>query len=1212
MKPVFFLILYFLAFFPATAQNSLLKMRIYLIGDAGEMEDGHHPVIENLKSRIGENPGVPTHLIYLGDNIYPFGLPPKEAKNRPEAETILRTQLNLFADLPGQIWMVPGNHDWEKGKSDGWNAILRAEEFVSENFPTDKVHWVPESACPGPKAIPLDNNTLLITMDSQWWLHSNDKPGTDSDCDYKTEEEIIAAISYLLEENQDKIVLFAMHHPMRAYGPHNGAYSWKDHLFPLTAAKENLYIPLPVLGSIYPLYRTWFGDVQDIPHPKYQAMIGTLERVFARHPHVIQVAGHEHGLFYTREGSNHYIVSGAGAKNTFIKKNNAAAFTYGNQGYAYLDFYENHRVSLTFLDPSIDSPLYQSDLIQPFALVPEELRLFERKNPPSVTQPISLQYQKGKLHRAFLGTNYRDTWAIPVTFPTLDLTKEKGGLTIEQRGGGMQTKSLRAKNPNDREFVLRSINKYPENAIPPPLRQTIAKDVVQDQISASHPYASVAVARLAESAKIIHTNPKIVYLPDDPLLGVFREDFGNALYLFEEREIASPDASDKVKFYSTDKMLKELHHDNDHEVRQKEVLKARLFDLWIADWDRHDDQWRWVAEKGKNGLEFSPMPRDRDQAFFLNEGFFPKIASRKWANPKFQGFGYELKNVNGFMFNGRYFDRSFMTDLDREDWEEEIDELLPKLSEEAIYSAFQDWPKEVRDQDAPVIQAKLLARKTWLKEKALEYYDFLADDVDVVGSNKDEEFEIRHLPDGKVDVEVRKINKDGKLEQRTYNRTFSPEETREIRLYGLKGDDRFIWEGEGNSEILIRVIPGEGDKELLDLAELNGKKHLVYVPKKKKATYSGPNLKIKEAPNPDYLSYDRMAFKYDRIMPLASIEYNQDDGVFLGAGILWEKHGFKKKPYSAMHTVTGNYAVKTGAFNMEYKGRAVDVVRSWDLVWLADVKAPDYVFNYFGAGNESNFNREEFSINYYRSRFSWYELSTGLQTQLGDVGRFAVGPSYQVYRFDPEDNLDKFITSPDSDVDQAELDQTKYYAGVTALLEFDKRDNVRMPTRGYYFRQEIQHFQGINQFAKNYSAANTELRLYWAFKYPSKMVWANRVGGGKNFGSYEYFQGQILGGMNNLRGFRRYRYNGDAVFYNNLEFRLQLLNLQTPILPATVGMIGFYDVGRVWLKGEDSGTWHNSLGGGLWIAPVSQFVATFSVGFTKEETLPFFSFGYQF
>src|SRR5690606_17881439 len=117
---------------------------------------------------------------------------------------------------------------------------------------------------------------------------------------------------HILEENQEKIILVAMHHPFRSYGPHNGGYNWKDHLFPLTAASPDLYISLPVIGSIYPLYRSWFGDIQDLPHPKYEAMIQAFEKVFESHPNVIHVAGHEHGLSYVREESAHYILSGSG------------------------------------------------------------------------------------------------------------------------------------------------------------------------------------------------------------------------------------------------------------------------------------------------------------------------------------------------------------------------------------------------------------------------------------------------------------------------------------------------------------------------------------------------------------------------------------------------------------------------------------------------------------------------------------------------------------------------------------------------------------------------------------------------------------------------------------------------------------------------------------------------------------------------------------
>ncbi|SFB09991.1 BamA/TamA family outer membrane protein [Algoriphagus aquimarinus] len=1214
MKKIVLLLIFSIVSTFLIAQEAPRKFRIYLIGDAGEMENGHHPVVEDIRKKLQNEKNSTSHIIYLGDNIYPRGMPNFEEDNRDQAELILKTQLDLYQHLSGKIWMVPGNHDWEQGKTDGWNAVLRAEEYVLDNYPEDKVLWIPSGGCPGPNVIELDTETILITLDSQWWLHLKDRPAADSDCGYKSEEEVLAEIGYVLEENQDKTILVAMHHPLRSYGPHNGGYSWKDHLFPLTVKSPNLYIPLPIIGSIYPLYRSWFGDIQDLSHPKYEAMIQAMDRIFDTHPNVIQVAGHEHGLAYTREDNVHYIISGAGAKSTYIKKNNTAEFTYTKQGYAALDFYEDHEVRITFFDPLKEEPLYETQLVKPFADNISELELFSRNLPDEVTRPISTQYLHGKGYYNFLGKNYRETWAIPATFQAIDLTKAKSGLTIIKKGGGMQTRSLRLADQDGKEYVMRSINKYPENALSAPLRQTIAKEIIQDQISSSHPYGALAVARLAEEVGIVHTNPKIVYLPDDPLLGIYRKDFGDELYLFEEREIAGKDDPDDIEFFSTDKMLKKIRYDNDHQVKQKTVLNARIFDLWIADWDRHDDQWRWIGEKGKNGWEFTPMPRDRDQAFFLNQGLFPKIASRKWASPKFQGFDFEAPHfVSGFMFNGRYFDRSFLNELDREDWEKALDKETAKMTDQAISDAFRDWPEEVSAKDAPEIQAKLRQRKTWLKEEMLKHYAFLSKDVTVVGSNKNEDFEVKYHKDGRVEVEVRKIDKSGDLEQKLYHRTFLPEETEEIRLYGLKGDDNFKFKGEGPGKIKVRVIPGKGEKTYEDKGSTKRKNTLIYKnPKDAVPIELGESAKIKYAPSLSYLTYNRKEFKYDKLMPLASVAINKDDGIFLGAGVLWEKQGFKKEPFAIQQSIVGNYAIKSSAFNIEYNGHAVDILGNLDLVWKADVRAPDYAFNFFGLGNESEYNDDTYDVDFYRSRFRWYELYGGLQAKLGESGSLTVGPHYQVYRFDPDDNADKFITSAESGLDQIILDKAKFYTGLSGKVVFDRRDHKALPTRGLYFEGKAKRMWGLNDHSQNFTSIDGELALYWSFRYPSRLVWASRFGAGKNWGNYEFFQGQTLGGLNNLRGYRRYRFNGDAVAYNNTEVRIRVFNLNTYILPATVGVLAYNDIGRVWVKNEESDKWHNSYGAGIWLAPLNQLVATFSVGFNEEEFLPFFSFGYQF
>lgn len=1223
---VFFILLLFGAKESIGQTSNAPKFRIYLIGDAGEMKDGNHPVIEDLSQQLTIQSTIPSYLIYLGDNIYPLGLPKKSSTKRVESKLILKTQLDIFNQISEKVWMIPGNHDWEKGKSGGYEAILRAQAFIHDHYPEDRVQWIPADACPGPEWIELDKETILVILDSQWWLHQNQKPDEESDCESKTEEEILAQLSAGFKNNQEKTIILAMHHPMRAYGPHNGGYNWKDHLFPLRAIHHNLYIPIPILGSVFPLYRTWFGDIQDIPHPKYQAMIRSLDQLIKEHPHVIQVSGHEHGLFYTQEEYAHYIVSGAGAKHTVIRKNNPAKFTYGNQGYAALDFYGNRKVKLNFISPEKDQLLYESWLeanqTHPKHWEPDSLTKQKTLN----TNPITLQYLKGKGHQFFFGKNYRETWALPQQFRSLDLLKEKGGLTITKRGGGMQTRSLRLEDSNGEEFVLRSVNKYPENALSPQLRKTIAKQVVQDQISASHPYAALAVAHLAESLDIIHTHPEIVFLPDNPALGPHRKDFGGQVFLFEEREVSQPLAGPEVEVISTDKMIKTVLKDNDNQVNQRAVLQARIFDLWIADWDRHDDQWRWVRSKGKEGWEFLPMPRDRDQAFFVNEGIFPKIASRKWANPKFQGFGYQLKNVNGFMFNARYFDRSFLHDLDRSDWKEELDKIIPKMSDQTILGAFSDWPISVRERDEKVITAKLMYRRTWLKEKALQYYDFLAKEVDIPGSQKNDQFEIKHMEDGAIDVEIRKISKSGQIEQRYYNRTFKPDETQEIRLYGLEGEDVFLLKGIGTGKIKVRIIPGTDPYVIRDQAQLPNKNQLIYLPKTsfvQKA--AGPSSIYKKATNSTQLEYNRKEFAYDNVMPMASLEYNQDDGIFLGSGILWEKQGWKKTPYQTQQQIKANYAFRTGAFNIAYQAHAVDILGNWDMTWSGKVRAPDYAFNFFGFGNESQFISENEAgapsgeleerneqVRFYRTRFSWYEANVGLQKKLAESGYFQIGPLVELFRFDADDNSDKFITSPESGIDQNLLLEPKTFGGLFAQLNLDKRDHEKFPSRGFLFQNEFKQRWAFSKSASRNTSLESSLALYWSFSYPAKITYATRFGYGKNWGNYEFFQGQTLGGMDNLRGFRRFRFNGDAVAYHNFDVRIQLFNLNTYLLPATVGLLGFHDVGRVWLQGESSTTWHRSAGAGIWLAPLNQFVTVFSVGFNKEETLPFFTFGYQF
>ncbi|MBC7830166.1 MAG: hypothetical protein H7122_20655, partial [Chitinophagaceae bacterium] len=77
-------------------------------------------------------------------------------------------------------------------------------------------------------------------------------------------------------------------------------------------------------------------------------------------------------------------------------------------------------------------------------------------------------YDKANGFRRFLlGHHYRKEWATPVDVEVLNFDTTAGGLTPDKLGGGMQTKSLRLKGANGKEYVIRSVNKDPSKALPP-------------------------------------------------------------------------------------------------------------------------------------------------------------------------------------------------------------------------------------------------------------------------------------------------------------------------------------------------------------------------------------------------------------------------------------------------------------------------------------------------------------------------------------------------------------------------------------------------------------------------------------------------------------------------------------------------------------------------------------------------------------------------
>lgn len=1192
------------------AQRDSVVQRIWLVGDGGEIHKGEKSQLDIIKKSglLGSNSTV----LFLGDNIYPVGLPDslnQKKKYNLRRET-LDAQVDLVRQTPAQAYFIPGNHDWMQGRAKGWQQVLNQYRYI-QGLSLSNVHFAPEGGCPGPIEVSLDDKTALVIMDTQWWLHQNERPGETSDCECKNEDEVINKLKDIVYRNRGKLLLFAAHHPFKTYGPHGGYYTLKQHIFPLTEVNKNLYVPLPLLGSIYPITRGVFGNIQDVKHPEYKDMIQKIDEVLSQHAYCIRIAGHEHVLEYIQQNNQDYIVSGGGSKTSRVRKGAGTIFCDKGPGVALLEISNAGSVRLKFLSANDAEPLYDNTLraFKPIDTVAEAavIPVF----PDSVTATAAPGFKASKLKQALWGSNYRNEWTTAIRVPVFDIAKEKGGLKAVQRGGRLQSKSLRLEDKDGRQYVLRSIEKYPDRVLPEEFRQTIIKDALVDAISSSYPYAAVSVPIMATAAGVPHANPKVVYLPDDPRLGIYRSDFANNLYIFEEREPGG-----LKKTYSTPKVLEELQEDNDNAIDEQATLKARLLDIFMMDFDRHEDQWRWGRNDKEKGKLYYPIPRDRDQPFFINRGVFPKIISRDWIQPRFQGFRVRARNINTFNFNGRYFDRLFLTKLSKEDWAKAADDFIPLMTDSVIEAAMKQQPAAIQPYSLPFIINTLKARRNTLKDEVLEYYKFLAKAVDVYGSDKKEWFDITRNNDGSVSVQVYKLTKDGDKGAKQFDRTFFINETKEIRLWGMGGEDHFEVKGEVSRTILVRMFGGTGNDVMnVESGSTAARKTRLYDLYTEQNSITGNGKWLNRFDDdPAVNEPEPRAFKYNTWAPTLSAAYNPDDGLFLGFLLKNTQHGFRKQPYKVVHQWKANHALATGAYNFGYDMDAIDVIGKADLVLHAAIKAPNYTSNFFGLGNETVFDKSNGKkIRYYRTRYNLIEGAALLRINLSKKISLLAGPVAQHFHIDSSDNVNRIITSGNlNGIDEDELFKNKSYLGARLQLDIDMRNNKTITTRGLYWQTYFQSAKGLTGSSTNITQLSSDLSVYTSFNKAAKFVIAARIGAGVNFGDYEFFQAQYLGGNENLRGFRRYRFAGDKMVYSNLDLRLHLFDFRGYLIPGSLGILAFNDVGRVWYKEESSSTWHHGYGGGIWVAPAKRYVLAFCVANSKDGALPFVSLGFQF
>jgi hypothetical protein len=243
---------------------------------------------------------------------------------------------------------------------------------------------------------------------------------------------------------------------------------------------------------------------------------------------------------------------------------------------------------------------------------------------------------------------------------------------------------------------------------------------------------------------------------------------------------------------------------NDNLVMQPYLLKARLLDMLIADWDRHADQWRWRKQDSAGANYYYAIPRDRDQAFYNSKGLLISLA-RTFGLKHLVGFREKPKRIKNLNFKEWNFDRTFLNSLDKSQWQQTLQEFKGSLTDDVISNAAKKLPPETYAITGKTIEKKLLGRRNGMESEVMGYYTFLSKVVVVTGSNDEEVFTVS-MNSGKLHVRV--TNASGT--RTIYQRSFDADDTKQIELIGLKGNDRFIVEDNVTTKINLVLDGGDG------------------------------------------------------------------------------------------------------------------------------------------------------------------------------------------------------------------------------------------------------------------------------------------------------------------------------------------------------------------------------------------------------------------
>ena len=1149
----------------------------YTLANAGAYAKGaNENLLEALGSYLKDNGKKEDYLLFTGDNVHDNNL--KKKSNKVQ----LKRQLTLTKDFEGTSLFLPGELDWNES---GIKGLEQIEDYI-EDYYKEKDHFLPKNGCPL-ETITINDEVELLLINSQWYIEDWSKvKGMNDRCELKTREQFESLLASEIRKARHKTIIIGMHHPIYANGIYGGEIPVEAIYRP---TGENVFIP--VIGTLWSFLRAQGGlSKQDRYNPLMNRLMSAIELASFEAPRVIVLSGHERSLQYIDHKNIKQVISGTGSSVKPARLGKRGQFTATKPGFSEVRLYKDGSSSVHFFelkDQTFVELFSQVTFKSPDAYPVDNLTTTFPKTMVASVYPAE-RIIKSTSYEKFWGKHYRYVYGVQVEAPVALLDTLYGGLTVERAGGGNQTNGLRLLDKEGREYNMRAIAKDPIAFLKSAgyndldaddyFEETVPATVIEDFYTAAHPYGAFAIPRLAGAINLPHTHPKLYYVPKQKALGDFNKNHGDVLYMIVEKPSEDFDQSHMFRYSneveSTPDLFKELREDEKNKLNERMYIRARIFDMLVGDWDRHEDQWRWAQDKKDEQegiINYLAIPRDRDQVFAKFDGAFLETMQKAMSGLRqFGNYGPDIPFIEQFSQSAMNLDRAIIQRTDRSVWMEESAYIQEHITELVVATAFKQGPIEIQDDTWKGIQDDLLSRKRNLNDIVTRYYDHFSTFASLKGTDKDDHFVIENLESGDVWVRAYRI-KDGEKGIQLFDRTFLANETEDLWIYGL--DDKDIFEVKGTLRSPIKIVLSGGlENDTFDIS--GGQNVTIYDQKSYKNTFVNKGKATRHIDD----IYENHIYDSERRPDSGGsfgldANYNPDEGfaprVKFGSSTL----GFERHPFTTKTELNARYIPLTQAGDFHIDWHKAHLFHDWNFKATGRVTTANYTENFFGTGNtslndEGTFDANRIALQYLTGGFGlYYKGEYGTST--------AIDVQYEHI------NLSNFNTVESLFADTQ-------YMTLTAMYEYHSVDDVLFPTRGM-------HVQLEGSFSDELTSTNTLGTLdpsitFWnAIDTSRNLVFKTQIASQLRFGeNIPFYKLARLGASSGLRSYRQERFTGKQSLVGSIDVAYKLKPLRTAFFPIRTQVYIGYDTGRVWVSEEQgNNNLHYSYGGGLRLSTAS-------------------------